>query len=152
MGGFLTGLAVTPDGTRLRASSWLRSWILEFDSKGSVTIALDVTDGIACPKGSNNLAYDAEGNFYVVNQCSQNILRFPANGGPPLVFADETDGMGLNGGPIAVSADGDLYFGNALGAFNNVLRFTGVHQGSVFDAFEVNVDALTIAAEDRGHV
>ena len=49
MCGFLTGLAFTPDGTRLRASSWLRNEILEFDSDGNMTIALDITDGIAWP-------------------------------------------------------------------------------------------------------
>lgn len=151
MCGFLTGLAFTPDGTRLRASSSMQSWILEFDSEGNITIALDSSDGIVGPWGFNNLAFDAEGNFYVVNS-NRKILRFPSDGGAPIVFADESDGMGFSGGAIAISADGDLYFGNHLGAFNNVLRFTGVHQGSVFDAFEWNVDAVTITADDDGHV
>lgn len=108
MCGFLTGLAFTPDGSRLRASSFMQSWILEFDSQGNMTIALDVSDGIACPWGFNNLAYDADGNFYVANQCTRNILRFPSGGGPPTVFADAADGVD-DLEAIAFAADGDLY-------------------------------------------
>jgi hypothetical protein len=108
MCGFLTGLAFTPDGSRLRASSFIQSWILEFDSQANMTIAMDVSDGIACPWGFNNLAYDADGNFYVANQCTHNILRFPPDGGPPTVYVDAADGFG-NIDAIAFAADGDLY-------------------------------------------
>ncbi len=108
MCGFLTGLVFTPDGSRLRASMWLRGEIVEFDSEGNMTIALDVTDGIACPWGFNNLAHDAEGNFYVAHQCPENILRFPADGGPPTVFADAADGVDQVEA-IAFAPDGDLY-------------------------------------------
>lgn len=92
----LTGLAFTPDYSKLRGSvSWTNS-ILEFDGNTNVNVALDVNDGIFLPVGSNNVAYDRAGNFYVVNQGARNIMRFPADGGPGAEFAD-VDG----GGPIA---------------------------------------------------
>ncbi len=126
----LTGLTFTPDGAALRASVWLPSTILEFDGNANVGVALGPGDGIRGPLGSNNIAYDADGNFYVVNFGAANILRFPAGGGPPIIFADGSNGIS-GGGPIALAPNGDLYY--ALEGATELLRFTGPHQGSVFD-------------------
>lgn len=149
MCGFLTGLAFTPDGTRLRASSWLRSEILEFDSDGNISIALDFSDGIAAPWGFNNIAYDAQGNFYVANQTG-NILRFPADGGPPTVFADETDGVG-NGGAIAFAADGDLYLARAAPG-NIMFHITPQGKASIFEDFGPIISPNTVTADESGNV
>ncbi len=149
--GFLTGLAFTPDGSRLRASSLLRYEILEFDSEGNMTVALDITDGIACPWGLNNLAYDAEGNFYVLNKCTQNILRFPPDGGPPTVFADAKDGIATRGA-IAFAADGDLYFTTGLDGFNLLRRITPEGNAFPFDGFGSIITPVTVTADESGHV
>jgi len=152
MCGFLTGLAFTPDGTRLRASSWLRSEILEFDSEGNMSVALDSSDGIACPWGFNNLAYDAEGNFYVVNECPHSILRFPADGGAATVFADQADGVG-SGGAIAFAADGDLYFTNDFLEGIGILgRISPDGNASLFDTFPGIVRPQTLTADESGNV
>ncbi len=148
--GFITGLAFTPDGARLRASMWLRNEILEFDSEGNMTIALDVTDGIACPWGFNNLAYDAEGNFYVAHQCPENILRFPADGGAPSVFADTKDGV-EDVDAIAFAADGDLYFTIDF-PYRGIRRITPQGNASFFDSLDSLSDHISVTADDSGHV
>ena len=102
----LSGLTFTPDGTRLRASAWARHAILEFDSEGNFTVVLDLFDGIAFPGGFNNLAYDEDGNFYVVNSFGNGLLRFPADGGPRTVFADRADGVIVGGAIAAIVAGG----------------------------------------------
>lgn len=150
MCGFLTGLAFTPDGSRLRASMWLRNEILEFDSERNFTVVLDSNDGILCPKGSNNLAYDAAGNFYVVNECTRTILRFPAEGGPPTVFADAADGVGA-GGAIAFAADGDLYLAHFFFEYE-VRRITPDGNASSFDTFGNIFPVHTVTADDSGNV
>jgi len=151
MCGFLTGLAFTPDGTRLRASSWLRSEILEFDPDGNVTTVLGISDGIACPWGFNNLAYDAEGNFYVANQCTRNILRFPVDGGPATVFADAADGIGSLES-IAFAADGDLYFTTVLNNFSQLRRVTPDGNATDFDNFGSIILGQTLAGDKSGHI
>jgi len=151
MCGFLTGLAFTPDGTRLRASSCLRSEILEFDSEGNMSVALDSSDGIACPWGFNNLAYDAAGNFYVLVS-THSILRFPADGGLATVFADQADGLD-DDGAIAFAADGDLYFTNdAFDGIGMLGRITPDGNVSVFDTFPGIVRPNSVTADDTGHV
>ena len=154
MCGFLTGLAFTPDGTRLRAASLLRSWILEFDSEGNVSIVLDSSDGIACPWGFNNLAYDAEGNFYVGN-CTRDILRFPADGGPATVFADAADGVAGDGagGAIAFAADGDLYFTNTfVDGIGVVRRITPDGNAFPFDEYTGLDRPKAILGDRSGHI
>ncbi len=149
--GFLSGLAFTPDGSRLRASSYLRNEILEFDSEGNMTVALDITDGIACPLGLNNLAYDVEGNFYVLNGCTRNILRFPPDGGPPTVFADAKDGITTRGA-IAFAANGDLYFTTGLDGFYLLRRITPEGNAFPFDSFGTMNRSWTVTADESGHV
>ena len=87
----MTGLTFTPDGTRLRASALVTSEILEFDPDGKFTVVLDADDGISGPGGTNNITYDGEGNFYVVNAGSNTLMRFPPDGGPGTVLADWDD-------------------------------------------------------------
>ena len=142
--GGLTGLTFTPDGAALRASVWLPSTILEFDGNANVGVALGPGDGILGPLGSNNIAYDADGNFYVVNLGSRNIMRFPAGGGPGTIFANLSDGI-TGPGPIALAPNGDLYF--AVAGRREIMRFSGPHQGTLFDtlpAEAIGVASLTV--------
>ena len=149
MCGFMTGLAFTPDGTRLRGASFLRNEILEFDSEGNMTIVLDLSDGIAAPWGFNGLAYDANGNFYV-GQRAGNILRFPSDGGPATVFADVLD----CGGPeaIALAADGDLYCATIMFSNNLLRRMTPDGNAFPFDSYGSIFPIHTVTADDSGHV
>jgi sugar lactone lactonase YvrE len=151
--GLINGLAFTPDGSRLRASLWQTSQIVEFDSAGKMTVVLDADDGIFWPGGSNNLAYDAEGNFYVVVRTGINgrILRFPAGGGPAIVFADEDDGIGSVGG-IAFTIDGDLYFANDNFRCN-LLRITRAGSVSEFDQYGGALcDPTGPTVDEAGHL
>ncbi len=145
---FLTGLAFTPDGTRLRASALLRNEIWEFDSEGNWTTVLGPADGIACPIGFNNLAYDAQGNFYVANDCGDNILRFPADGGPGTLFTSGT-GVLL---AMAFAADGDLYFTTLLNNFNRLMRVTPDGIATEFDNYGSIITGETLTADKNGFV
>lgn len=147
---FITGLVFTPDGCRLRASAMLTDEILEFDSDGTWTVALDATDGISAPWGSNNLAYDAEGNFYVVNAGSRTIMRFPAVSGPGVILADNADGI-LGDGPIAIATNGDVYFGNTQ-LERYVLRVTPQGDPSIFDRYAIINVPYSVTADDAGSV
>jgi len=146
--GYLTGLAFTPDGTRLRASSLLTESILEFASDGTFTVVLDAGDGIGFPEGSNNIAYDAEGNFYVVNTFPLNIMRFPAAGGPGEVVVDNADGV-AGSGKIAFALGGDLYSMNtSIGQY--ALRITPQGGVTLFDEYKSIPTA--VSADDEGHL
>ncbi|HEY3242160.1 MAG TPA: hypothetical protein VGM03_02320, partial [Phycisphaerae bacterium] len=69
--GGVTGLAFTPDGAYLRASSYLPSAILQVDTAGNVGVALGSGNGIAGPLGSNNVDHGSDSSFYVVNFSGQ---------------------------------------------------------------------------------
>ena len=144
--GVISGLVVTPDGCGLRVSAARNNRILEFDAEGNWTVALDATDSISYPWGSNNLAYDRNGNFYVVNGGSRTILRFPADGGPGTVFADAADGV-QGGGPIAIASDGDLYYANRY-----VLRILPNGEASLFDDYGNRDSPLNLSADSDGHL
>ena len=136
-------MTFTPDGAALRASVWRSSTILEFDGNANVGVALGPGDGIRGPLGSNNIAYDADENFYVVNLGRRNIMRFPAGGGPGTIYADSSDG--ISAGPIALAPNGDLYF--AVAGRREILCFSGPHQGTLFDtlpAEAIGVASLTV--------
>jgi len=148
--GFITGLTFTPDGRGLRVSSFLNDRILEFASDGTFRVVLDAGDGIGKPYGSNNIVYDAVGNFYVVNTLPRNIMRFPAGGGPGEVIADNADGVG-GLGHIAIALGGDLYFMNSLGGGGDfALRITPQGGVSLFDEYKSNPRSVTADAE--GHL
>src|SRR5262245_22057296 len=89
-----SGVTFTPDGSRLRVSNDEAGAIFEVDGDGNVEIALP---NVGSSQAGNNIAYDPSGNFYFVD--GLHILRFPAAGGPPEVFADFQDGV-LGDGPI----------------------------------------------------
>ncbi len=146
---FLTGLAFTPDGTRLRASALLRNEIWEFDSQGNWTTVLGPADGIACPWGYNNLAYDAEGNFYVANDCGGNILKFPADGGPGTVF---TSGTGTTFFALTFAADGDLYYTTILNNSNRLMRVTPDGNATEFDNYGSINQGNAMTADRPGHI
>ncbi len=147
--GFLSGLAFTPDGTRLRASLWIKQQILEFDAQGNMSVALDSSDGITGPRGTNNMTYHSNGDFYVVAGASR-IMRFPPGGGAGTIFADSNDGL-ISGGPIAFTADGDLYFGNQeLGNF--LLRITPEGDASLFEDYGNTLDITAITSDDAGNL
>ena len=145
----MSGLTFTPDGTHLRASQFSLSRIVEFDSEGNFTTVLDESDGIFLPGGSNNIAYDAAGNFYVLNGFGAPILRFPEDGGPGTIFADREDGV-VGGGAIAFAADGDLYYAGF--EEDQVVRITPQGEGIVFDVYPFNVNVLNLTADASGNV
>lgn len=145
--GFMTGLTFTPDGSRLRASMYSPSAILEFDSDGNITTALGPSDGVFGPLGGNNIAYDADENFYVLG--GLRILRFPAAGGPGELFADNSSGIGGNG-PIALAPDGALYYANANE--HEILRFTSPLQYEIFDTLPQNSSLASLAVDSSGNV
>ncbi len=152
----LTSLAFAPDGTRLRGSALMPNQILEFDSEGNISVALDSSDGIASPEGGNNIAYDTGGNFYVTNAGTATLMRFPAEGGPGTVIADWCDGV-RDWTAIGFAADGDLYLcpgGNGcVAGHNRLLRFTPLDwEVSVFVAYPPNVIPAALAADRSGFV
>lgn len=144
--GGLNGLAFTPDGQHLRASLYRWSEVLEIDADGNVEVALDVSDGIIGPWGSNNLVYNDVGDFFVVNEGAHNILKFPVGGGPPQLWGALQDGVRA-GGPLALAPNGDLFFGvQGVNEFRDILRFTGPREFDVFDTlpFPINIDSFAM--------
>jgi outer membrane protein assembly factor BamB len=148
--GSIGGLAFTPDGTRLLAGNDYPSRILSLDSVGNVEVAYTNSDGVRGPTGRSCITFDAKGGLFVAN--IDEIIRFPAGGGPAELYADTSDGLGAASGPIAVAADGDVYFGNYLGAFSNFLRLNGVHASTVFEVNEYNEHFRTVTTDACGHV
>jgi len=150
--GYVSGLAFTPHGSRLRVSLAIKNQIVEFDSEGHMTVLYDSTDGISGPFGFNNLAYDRQQppNFYVLNAGTGRILRFPPDGSPPTVFADSSDGI-LGSGSIAFAADGDLYFANLSGDWY-LQRITPEGEGFLFDSYGNTICPSALTADDAGGV
>jgi hypothetical protein len=152
--GSLQGLAFTPDGSALRAAVVPGlARILEIDGDGNFSVALDESDGIGAVLGGNAIGYDRDGYFYVHNDGSvqdplPHILRFPPGGGPPSVFAERADAFWLSGGALAFPRDDAVYFG----ARNHpeVFRFTGPHEGALFDTLPENVRSMV--GDDAGNL
>ncbi len=139
----MSGLVFTPDYSSLRASVASSHVILEFDGNANVNVALDINDGIFLPVGSNNVAYDRAGNFYVVNQGARNIMRFPADGGPGAEFAD-VDG----GGPIATAPDNSVYC--ALKGDEEIQLYTAPGEGGRFDRLPEGDRVRSLATSQTG--
>jgi streptogramin lyase len=127
----LNGLAFTPDGNHLRASGGVN--ILQIDSAGNVGVALGPANGIFAGGSGNNIAYDNQGNFFVVNANGQ-ILQFAPGSTTPAVFAGPSP-LNFGPGPIATAPNGDLYYAvaGAQAPYNAINRFTPEGEGSVFD-------------------
>ncbi|MCH8964891.1 MAG: hypothetical protein IIB58_08025, partial [Planctomycetes bacterium] len=150
-----SGLAFTPDSAHLRLlnaghlfpgeEGWL-GWVQEFDPTGASTIPLDASDGLQMPFGYNGLDYDEAGNFYLVNAFESTILRFPADGGPGEVFADEDDGIYGRGAIDFDPISGDLFYTGDLA--DVILRITPAGDASVFD-LPPNSEFLQTLAFDR---
>lgn len=147
--GGLNGLAFTPDGQHLRASLYRWSEVLEIDADGNVEVALDVSDGIIGPWGSNNIVHNDVGDFFVVNEGAHNILKFPVGGGPPQLWGAIHDGVRA-GGPLALAPNGDLFFG-VQGA-EDILRFTGPREVEVFDTLPFPVEISSMAIDSQGRL
>jgi len=150
--GYVSGLAFTPHGSRLRVSLAIKNQIVEFDSEGHMTVLYDSTDGISGPFGFNNLAYDRQQPpyFYVLNAGTGRILRFPPDGSPPTVFADSSDGI-LGSGSIAFAADGDLFFASSTGAWY-LQRITPEGEGFLFEDYGNFICPVALAADHAGNV
>lgn len=106
-GGF-QGLAFTPDGQYLRVGSFWDSQVLQIDGDGNFSVALGPEDGLNPPNGFNNLAYGAAGNFFVGTVLPTRILKFPAEGTPPTVFANRQDGI-IGSTSLSFAPTGALY-------------------------------------------
>ncbi len=148
---YITGLSFTPDGCRLRAAAVGTSEIREFDADGKWVVVLNADDGISVPWGFNSLAYDRDGNFYVLNVGTRTILRFPSDGGPGLVFADQSDGISSRG-PIDIAANGDLYYGDQSGSANFLLRIAPDGTSTVFEDYRNLNLPLSIATDNFGRI
>lgn len=106
--GGLKGMAMSPDGKRLRVTSYNSGTVFEFDSQGNWT----VVPGVSAPAGWNNIAYDQQGNFYASNPFSDaKVVRIPPEGGPPEVLAyADNNGVALDWpGAIAAGPSGEVY-------------------------------------------
>ncbi len=139
----LTGLVFTPDYSALRGSVFLASMIVEIDGNAKASVALDSSDGILGPTGSNNVAYDRAGNFYVVNHGAGNIMRFPADGGPGAPFAS-----GVSVGPIATTPENSVYY--AVRGDEEIKLFTAPGEGRLFDRLPDGNFILSLATNTAG--
>ena len=143
--GALNGLSFTPDASALRAAVFLPNVILELDGNANTRVALDVRNGLAGPLGWNGIAYDQQDRFYVVNFGNDTILRFPAGGGPAIVFGDRSDGV-RGPGPITPAPNGDLYY--AAAGLDDILRFTGPGEAALFDTLPPQTFGVDSLATD----
>ncbi len=144
-------LAFTPDGSRLRVADSLGSRIWEIDADGNITEALNADDLVRTPIGRNAIGYDLQQNFYNLNFGGpRGIIRHPAEGGPPEIFADVDDGI-VTSGSLAFPTDGAVYYA-ADSISNQILRFAGPHQVSVFDTI-AELDVIeSIVADELGNL
>ncbi len=148
--GFITGMAFSPDGRRLRVSSAQLWSILEFDAEGNFTVALNWNDGIRYTEGCNNIAYDRNGDFYVANYGGRNVLRFPADGGPAEVLdAPAPEGLHVSlPWSIAIAPNGDVYVVDRGTPHDRLLRLDA--EGGVYlvDQIVSFIDGLTSVTVD----
>jgi len=133
----VSGLRFTPDGTRLLAAnaghllkSFDGGWIRAFRPDGTSEVLLDESDGLSRPYGSNCIAFDSIGDFYVVNSLAHTILRFPRDGGPANVFADRFEGI-FDRGAIDFAPNGDLFYCGDLA--RRIIRLTPDGKSTFFD-------------------
>lgn len=92
------GLLFTPEATHLRVANGSSNTIVDIDAKGRLQTVYDHDDGLRGPGLHNGMAFDRAGAFFVSNDSSLRILKFPVEGGGPLVFADVNDGITRGGG------------------------------------------------------
>lgn len=134
---FPDGLAFTPMGDRLLSSNFgsfwnSLGWVLSFAPDGSNSVVLDGDDGLANPSGFNNIAYDRQGNLYVVTGDNWYIMRYTPERTSE-VFADADDGVVFQGS-ITVAANGDVFF--CSHRTDEVIRITPNGVGTLFDVLD----------------
>jgi hypothetical protein len=137
----LSGLVFTPDGTGLRSANGFFHRILEIDGDANARVVLDGDDSLSFP--GRGMAYDAAGNFLVMNTGTRQILRFPAGGGPEHVFADVPAS-----GPLAAGLAGILYSGDFGGT--DIRRYTSQGEGSLFDRLPAGNQILSLVTAPSG--
>ena len=131
-----SGLQFTPDAQRLAVTNY-RSFVpprlgsvMLFDPGGAGQVVLDGDDGLFRPFGANALAFDTDGDLYVVNTATNTIVRFPGGSGPGIVFADADDGI-RGRGALDFAANGDLFYCGDLA--DAIIRITPDGVSLVFD-------------------
>ena len=132
----ISGLRFTPDNQRLlclntESPGTNLGSILAFSPDGTHEVILDESDGLLSPSGGNGLAFDTDGDLYVVDFAVGAVLRFPANGGSSTIFADGADGVNFSGA-LDFAPTGDLFYIGRDAA--GVIRITPEGVGSVFDS------------------
>lgn len=150
----VTGLTFTPNGDRLLAMNY-GAWfegdlgnIQSFAANGTSTILLDESDGLAGPSGFNGIAYDREGNLYVVTGDNEFIMRY-APDGTSEVFADAQDGVVFQGS-IAIAPNGDVFF--CSHRTDEVVRITPDGVGTLFDIPPNRPWAITVDRQGNLYV
>src|SRR5262245_25612273 len=145
--GTMYGLAMSPDGSALRAAMFYRNEIRAIDGDGNHSVALNGSDGIAGPAGSNGVAYDAAGNFYVSNE-NRTILRYPADGGPGEIFSNSTLLTGASA--IAPDLNGGLYYMRRVNSVARILHIRADGTESLFNDTFPSYQWGAITVDDRG--
>ena len=150
----IQGLVFTPDGSRLRAAFAWTSQVVEFDPQGNYEVVLDVTDGLAGPGANNSLAYDPQGNFYVANYTTGEILRFPVDGGPAEVLADLDDlpGDALIPSGLTLATDGDVYVSAWGIGTDYVFRIASSGKAGVFNSYGAPLGVASLTGDRCGGV
>lgn len=120
--GSVVGLRFTPDGHYLRMTVPNRNEMLEMDGSGQFRVVLDADDGLGDP---TYMDYNRSGDLFVNNGATREILRFPADGGPPTVFAGRPWVQGT--GQFAVAPGGEVYYHYG---YRNIIRFEADGRGS----------------------
>lgn len=138
----ISGLRFTPDGSQLLAMNFGHyfsdgGWIQAYNPDGTSERLLDESDGLSNPSGANGLVFDSQGDLYVVSGALE-ILRFPAGGGSPSVFADADDGISFQGA-LDFAPSGNLYYARRIGG---TLQFTPDGESSLFD--NMGTRAMTV--------
>lgn len=150
---YITGLAISPDGTRLRAASAAHDTIFEFAPDGTRREPLTGKNGILWPVGQNSIAFDSWGHFFVANGGLQQILEFGQNDNGPRILADVEDN--ITRGQIGVSAGSSLYFAKTdpVGQDDRVFHVdTQSGEVSVFDEYGFTLTGIAIDEFDTLYV
>lgn len=149
----LYGLAFTPDGKGLRVAAGFAKTVYEVAGDGSWKVALGPEHGLTFPAGTNNLSYDADGNFFVNNGPPvPNIMKYPGGQPPGTVFAGLSNGT-FGAGGLANALDGSLYYRPQFypepNQFGAILRYSPAGVMTVFDNVGKMLGGLAVDAADN---
>lgn len=144
-----SGLRFTPDSAALRVlNSNNTVGVQEYGPAGNGEVIFDGSDGLVEPFGYNGLAFDAAGDFYVVNAGNSTIMRYPADGTPGVVFATPSDGV-FGRGALDFAPNGDLFYCSVLA--QEIVRITPDGVGFFFDQPPGEVP-VTLAFDSLGNL